>query len=137
MREDLFFINIKSDTKEDAIKYMTDKLIKSDVINQEIAEAIIAREQIAPTEINELVAIPHCISKTGTKSVLAIGILDKPILWDKTFVQLVFLGSLDPSIKSNRGVFTMLYKLTKNIEKVKELVKEKTLREFKGKLFIK
>lgn len=134
MKEDLFFYNINADTKEEVIDFLCQKMILNKSINDDTAQLIINREEISPTEINELVAIPHCILKTGAESVLAVGILKKPILWDKTYVQLVFLGALDPTIKENRKLFTMLYKLTKKIEKVKILVDTDNLTTFKKKL---
>lgn len=137
MIDKLFFLDISAENKEEAIECMCQRLIGNEIISQETAEAIKNREKISSTEINDLVAIPHCIAGTGKKSVIAVGILEKPILWDKTFVQLVFLGSLDPNIAENRHVFTMLYKLTKKKEKVKELIKLKNLSEFKRKLFVK
>lgn len=134
MNEELFFSNIKAETKEEVIEFLSNKLISKNLIDEQTMDSIIKREEISPTEINELVAIPHCILKTGEKTVLAIGILDKPILWDKTYVQLVFLGALDPTIKENRKVFTILYNLTKKLEKVKLLVDSKDLINFKKKL---
>lgn len=134
MNKELFFSKIQAETKEEVIEFLCNKLIKKDLIDEKTVDSIIKREEISPTEINELVAIPHCILKTGEKTVLAIGILEKPILWDKTYVQLVFLGALDPAIKQNRKLFTILYNLTKKIEKVKLLVDSEELVNFKKKL---
>ena len=134
MSEELFFTSIDANTKEEVIEVMCKTMIKNNIISEDTKEGILKREDTSSTEINELVAIPHCITKDSKKSVLAIGILNKPILWNKTYVQLVILGALDPQIKQNRKVFTMLFKLTQNIEKVKELVKINNLNDFKKKL---
>lgn len=134
MEEDLFYCNINANTKEQAINFLCEKMIKKNYITDDTARAIMKREEISSTEINELVAIPHCISKIGKKSVIAIGILNKPIIWDKTHVQLIFLGALDPAIQENRKVFTMLYKLTNKIDKVKFLIDSNNLNRFKNRL---
>ncbi|MGL4450367.1 MAG: BglG family transcription antiterminator [Sarcina sp.] len=134
MNEDLFFNNINAETKEEVIELLCNELINKGLIDGQTMNSIIKREEISPTEINELVAIPHCILKTGENTVLAIGILNKPILWDKTYVQIVFLGALDPTVKENRKVFTILYNLTTRFEKVKLLVDSTDLIDFKKRL---
>lgn len=135
MSDDLFFINIEASSKEEVIEIMTKTMIERDIITKETKEQILKREEMSSTEITNLVAIPHCIAKENKNSVLAIGILKRPIMWDKSQVQIVFLGVLDPQVKQNRKVFSMLYKLTKKVDKIKELVSIDELSYFKKKLF--
>lgn len=135
MSDDLFFINIEASSKEEVIEIMTKTMIERDIITEETKEQILKREEMSSTEITNLVAIPHCIAKENKNSVLAIGILKRPIMWDKSQVQIVFLGVLDPQVKQNRKVFSMLYKLTKKVDKIKELVSIDELSYFKKKLF--
>lgn len=135
MSDDLFFTNIEASSKEEVIEIMTKAMIERDIITEETKEQILKREEMSSTEITNLVAIPHCIAKENKNSVLAIGILKRPIMWDKSQVQIVFLGVLDPQVKQNRKVFSMLYKLTKKVDKIKELVSIDELSYFKKKLF--
>lgn len=135
MSNDLFFTNIEASSKEEVIEIMTKIMIERDIITEETKEHILKREEMSSTEITNLVAIPHCIAKENKNSVLAIGILKRPIVWDKSQVQIVFLGVLDPKVKQNRKVFSMLYKLTKKVDKIKELVNVDELSYFKKKLF--
>lgn len=135
MSNDLFFTNIEASSKEEVIEIMTKIMIERDIITEETKEHILKREEMSSTEITNLVAIPHCITKENKNSVLAIGILKRPIVWDKSQVQIVFLGVLDPKVKQNRKVFSMLYKLTKKVDKIKELVNIDELSYFKKKLF--
>lgn len=135
MNEDLFFTHIDAENKEEVIEIMAKSMIDSGIITNRTKEQILKREEMSSTEISDLVAIPHCIAKENKESVLAIGILNKPIKWEKSLVQIVFLGVLDPRVKRNRKVFPMLYKLTKNVDKVKELVNIDELSYFKKKIF--
>lgn len=135
MSDDLFFTNIEASSKEEVIEIMTKAMIERDIITEETKEQILKREEMSSTEITNLVAIPHCIAKENKNSVLAIGILKRPIMWDKSQAQIVFLGVLDPQVKQNRKVFSMLYKLTKKVDKIKELVNIDELSYFKKKLF--
>ena len=135
MSEELFFTGIDASSKEEVLDIMTKSMIEYGVITEDTKDLILKREEVSSTEINDLVAIPHCIAKENKNSILAIGILNKSIQWDKGQVQLVFLGVLDPKVKQNRKVFTMLYKLTKRVDKVKELTNIKEISYFKKKLF--
>lgn len=135
MSEDLFFTSIDANSKEQVIEIMCKDMIDEKIISPKTKDGILQREEMSSTEINELVAIPHYITQDNRNSVIAIGILKRPIVWDKTQVQVVFLGVLDPKVKKNRKVFTMLYKLTQNIGIVKELVEIDNLSYFKKKLF--
>lgn len=134
IRDDVYVLRIHARTKEEAIRSLCVVLKEKQYIDEAIEMAVLEREEISPTEINDLVAIPHCIIKTGKASVIAVGILDTPILWDKKYVQLVFLGALDPAVKKNRKIFTMIYQLTKNGEKVKELIAARDLDNFRRRL---
>lgn len=134
IKEDIYFHKIHARTKEEVIRYLCCELKKGQYINEAIEKAILEREEISPTEINDLVAIPHCIIKAGKASMVAVGILDTPILWDKKYVQIVFLGALDPAVKKNRKIFTMLYKLTKRADKIKELITCNNVEDFKALL---
>lgn len=133
--EELIFFNVNANTKDEAIESATNLLLNKKMITKEAAESIKNREEISATEINELVAIPHCIVKGNEKSIIGIVVLEKPILWDKVYVQLLFLGCLHPEVKENRSVFTTLYKLTKKKSKVNSLIKCKNGDEFKKILF--
>ena len=135
MSEELFFTGIDANSKEEVLDIMTKSMIEHGIITEETKDLILKREEVSSTEINDLVAIPHCIAKENKNSILAIGILNKSIQWDKGQVQLVFLGVLDPKVKQNRKVFTMLYKLTKRVEKVRELTNIEEISYFKKKLF--
>ena len=90
MSNDLFFTNIEASSKEEVIEIMTKIMIERDIITEETKEHILKREEMSSTEITNLVAIPHCIAKENKNSVLAIGILKRPIVWDKSQVQIVF-----------------------------------------------
>ncbi|MGL4573150.1 MAG: BglG family transcription antiterminator [Clostridium sp.] len=131
--ENLYLKDIKANTKEEALEFMSNELIKLGAINEKTKDTIIERERLSSTEINDFVAIPHCLATENDKSIIAVGILKKPIKWDKKNVQIIFLGVLNPKTKENRKVFTMIYKLTKNKNKVKNLINIEDYIVFKKK----
>ncbi|WKK94956.1 PTS sugar transporter subunit IIA [Clostridioides difficile] len=70
---------------------LSNKLKERDFIEESSIKSIIDRENISSTEIGNLVAIPHTIVKGDKKSIIGVGILENPIIWDKQEVQLVFM----------------------------------------------
>lgn len=89
----LFFNNIDASSKEDALKIMIKKVRKYKDIPNTFYSSVIEREGFASTELDNLIAIPHPNQTLGKDSFIAIGILKKPIFWDKKTVQIIFLIS--------------------------------------------
>ena len=72
--------------------------------------SVFEREEASPTEIGNLVAIPHPIYGDPPESRIAILILDKPIVWEKERVQLVFLISIaKDQMASWQSIFLKLF----------------------------
>lgn len=94
-REELFFPNIHANTYEQAIKIICDKIKQLYPLSDDFYNSIIKREHIASTDFGNLVAIPHPYRSLNTDMISAVAILDKPILWSKKQVQVIFLFSLN------------------------------------------
>ena len=79
-------------------------------------QSVFEREEASPTEIGNLVAIPHPIYNDPPQSSVAVALLDKPILWDEQPVQIVFLLSIAKAqFKLWEPIFLKLFKyLVKN-----------------------
>lgn len=133
--KNLFFTNIKAENKKDLLEQLCCQLIEKNCILENDKKEIIHREKISSTEINDLVAIPHCILDAKKKTVFTIAVLDEEIDWGKGKVQLVFLGGIGRNDHFNKKIFPLLYKLTMNAEKVKRLCSIKDFEEFISELF--
>ena len=59
---DLFFYDLNLKNKEEILEFMSDSLLKKDIIDLEMKNSYFEREKIATTEIGNFVAMPH-----GTK----------------------------------------------------------------------
>ena len=92
--EELFFTDVDVSSKEGAIEYLCDKLLKMNDVSANIAEMVMYRESVSSTERESLVALPHSLFCAGQNTYIAVGILRRPILWDKQYVSVVFLTSL-------------------------------------------
>lgn len=122
--------HIKANSRDQVISCLGQRMIEDGFINEAIVTSIHEREKISSTDIGNMVAIPHTIFTQSFPSVIGIGILDKPILWDKERVQLVFMICFDNADKANGSAFRHLYKAVKNISTVNKLIDSKSYDEF-------
>lgn len=125
-RKDLFLTNVGFETKEEVLQYMVKKIESVYDIPSDFYDAIFHRERQAGTEFGNLVAIPHPYKAMTKETFVCICILNKPIIWDKKKVQLIYLMSMEDN--SNRNLMTF-YKITSkllvNPKYVNELIQNK------------
>lgn len=120
-----FYYDIKVETKEEVLEYLGKKMIEDNFITTNSINRIIEREKNGSTETGNLVAIPHAIVDEDIESIIGVGILEKPILWEKQEVQLVFMVFLNKKQKQNAPIFRHLYNFIKDIGGVKSIINSK------------
>lgn len=121
------FFCIDASSKEEVLEIMGKNMIEKKYISQLSMKKIIDREKDDSTETGNLVAIPHAIIDEDIESIIAVGILNKPIIWGKEDVQLVFMVFLNKNQKQNAPIFRHLYNFIKDIGGVKSII---NLRDF-------
>lgn len=124
------WFHINASSRSEAIAQLGHNMMNNHDINPEILASICERETISSTDIGNLVAIPHTIFTQDLPSVIGVGILDKPILWDKERVQLIFMICFNKEDKTNGSAFRHLYKAVKNISTVHKLIDSYNYSEF-------
>ncbi|WP_052045320.1 BglG family transcription antiterminator [Caloranaerobacter azorensis] len=129
---DLFFTDIKFENKEKVLDFLTDNMVSKGYIDKSIKQSILAREKLSSTAIGNLVAIPHALEVVEVHSCVCVGILNKPIVWDKdNKVQLVMVLSISKNISDRfNDLFSTLYKVTKSPLSVVKLIKQKDFDNF-------
>lgn len=90
-REEFFFSNLKAKSKEEALSIMIDRISQSHPLPSNFKQLVLEREKVSSTEIGNRVATPHPIQLVMDDTFVAVGILDKPIKWDKQQVKFIFL----------------------------------------------
>lgn len=125
-RKELFLTDVEFETKEEVLQYMVKKIRSIYDIPNDFYDAIFHRERQAGTEFGNLVAIPHPYKAMTKETFVCICILNKPVIWDKKKVQLIYLMSMEDN--SNRNLMTF-YKITSkllvNPKYVNELIQNK------------
>ena len=78
-------LNIKAQTKQEAIERLTDLLMADNRISDKevFIEEVFEREAIETTNMGLGVAIPHGKSSAVSRNSIAVGRLSDPIVWDQ------------------------------------------------------
>lgn len=132
---DLFFPRIRAASKEEALAQICDSLVARGVMREEDRESLYHREQISSTEINPLVAMPHCLLGEGEKTSYAIFTTSQPVDWKHADVQLIIVALISKSDGIDRQLFPLVYRLTEDADKVARLVDITDFDLFTEKLF--
>ena len=128
---ELFFNDIKAETRSQVIDIMSKKLVEKGYIDDTMRQSYFERETIATTEIGNMVAIPHGAKGEVYENKVAIGILKEPISWEVGKVRLVIMLVLDKDkILDYEEVFSKIYKRVDSIAKVISICENKSYEKF-------
>ena len=83
------------------IDIMIDKIASVYEIPSDFKDSIMEREDIESTDFGNYIAIPHPLKSFCDEDFVVIAKLDKPILWNRQKVQLVFLCNLTTHAKTD------------------------------------
>ena len=93
-RRECFVTGKNFRSKEKILEFMTGELEKLGLMDEETVASVLEREHASPTEIGNLVAIPHPLKNTASISSISVLILERPLLWVEHQVQVIFLLSI-------------------------------------------
>ena len=117
------FFRIKAETAEEAIKSIGQGMKDKGFIDEDIIAMVLEREKMSSTDIGNLVAIPHTISEGSYKSIIGVGVLEKPIIWNKEEVQLIFMVCFNKKESYNFPLFKYLYHFIEDPGEVRRVIK--------------
>lgn len=132
---DQFITGRQFDDKEAVLTFLTGKLKNSGLMDEEACRSVFEREASSPTEIGNLVAIPHPMINNTAVSSISVLVLNKPIMWVEHHVQVVFLISIAKSeFYLWEPIFLKLFKYLVKENGVKKIIDkpvyEKFIRDF-------
>ncbi|SEA30522.1 BglG family transcription antiterminator [Selenomonas ruminantium] len=97
-RRECFLVTEKQfHNKEKILTLMTEQLEGLGFMDSEAAHSVLEREQASPTEIGNLVAIPHPMVNETAISAISVMVLPRPLKWAEQQVQVIFLLSIAKS----------------------------------------
>lgn len=131
-KEELFFKDLIGNTKEEVLRNMCDAVHKVMEVPSDFYQLVIQREEMATTEFGNNIALPHPIKPITKSTFVAIGMLKKPIKWEKLQVKFVFLISTKKDSTESLSLFNeSITALVFNKKAMLKLEKEPTLKTLK------
>ena len=128
---DLFFTNLEFDKKEEVLDFMSNALLKNDIIDEEMKASYFEREEIATTEIGNMVSMPHGSKGNIKENKIVVGILKQPIDWEYGKVRLVIMLALNnEKILDYEQVFSDIYNKLDTTSKVVNICENKSYEKF-------
>lgn len=104
-REEFFFTHVAGKNKEEVIHHMCEKIAEHHPLPQEFYSLVMEREAVSPTEVGNGVAVPHPLHLVMDETFVAVGMLDKPIKWEKQSVKFVFMLCIQKDSEEALSVF--------------------------------
>jgi lichenan operon transcriptional antiterminator len=130
-RKDLFFKGMTCKDEWDVIEYLGNQLSTKGYTPEEYVHLVIEREKISSTSFGNLLAIPHPIVMNAYETVIAVAILQKPMLWGKNKVQLVFMFALkEADRKKLNELYKHIIEIVEKPEGVQYLIKSRNFDDF-------
>lgn len=144
-RSELFFTDIHGTTRDEVLAKLCGRvematrkntgMWKNIVSASELLQSVLSREELSPTDYGNLVAIPHPDKVFLENTLVAVAVLEKPILWKREPVQVIILTLIgseeDPDIQKFYEATTDLLLRSEDIE---ELIRRKTFDALMGML---
>ncbi|MGJ7910818.1 BglG family transcription antiterminator [Neobacillus sp. LXY-1] len=131
VKEELILIDLDFNHPYEVIEVLTLKLAAHGYVSEEYIESAIIREQHSSTNIGGGIAIPHGDPEYIKKSVIAVGILKKPLIWGKEYVSLVLaLATKQEEHSKTRELFNEIGQLCDQPVLLNTLVKQTSPSEF-------
>ncbi|MFD1415035.1 BglG family transcription antiterminator [Oceanobacillus jeddahense] len=135
-KRDLFMKNLNLETKQDVLNYLTKRMKDNNYINDTTIESIFEREEMASSELCNLLAIPHPLVHTTGRPCIAVGILSKPILWEKENVQVVIILCIPKHQQEQwETIFKKLYRFLIEDYGITKLISDYSYDDFIRKLY--
>lgn len=82
--EELVFLDIDKDDNVEVLEFLSNELVDKGYVKPSFLEGVLEREKVYPTGIDTgdiKVAIPHTDSEHVLESCIAVGVLEKPVVF--------------------------------------------------------
>jgi lichenan operon transcriptional antiterminator len=130
-RPELFFRDIDARNKESVIRQMVAKAGAVLDLPDDVLTQVLERERISSTECGNSVAIPHTLYACCDQPSVAVGVLKRPIVWEKERCQLVLLVFNGREEYAPFSMLSLTKAATKSIHFVYNLIKAPGFQEVK------
>jgi activator of the mannose operon (transcriptional antiterminator) len=131
LNENLILLNLDFEHRFEVIEALAAELTQEGYVEKACIESAVIRERHSSTSIGGGIAIPHGDPSLIKNSVIAVGVLKKPLLWGKEYVSLVlFLATKQGEYRNTKELFKEIGQLCDQPLTVNTLTKQKTAKDF-------
>lgn len=121
---ELFVRGVGGRDREAVIRLLGDRLKAAGVIDESYVDGVLERERMSSTAFTDLLAVPHAMTMTATRSAIAIAIDERPIAWADAEVHVVALIAFAESGRAEfQAVFDQFVEAFSDPENVRRLVR--------------
>ena len=121
---ELFVRGMRGLSRDDVIRMLGDRMIDAGLIDSSYVDGALERERMSSTAFTELLAVPHAMTMTATRSAIAFAIDDVPIDWGGSRVHVVALIAFAESGRAEfQEVFDQFVEAFSEPENVRRLVR--------------
>lgn len=125
--ERLFFGHLNAQTKRDAINALCEQVMSVENVSPDFVDQVWAREGVVPTCFGNGVAVPHPLEPSGSRAVVAVAVLDKPISWDGYEVSIIFMTIIARGgVQDFTGFYETVADLLTSRDAMRELIRSPT-----------
>jgi len=128
-RKNLYFDFDCANSREEIIDQMIQKISFVYSLPEGYKEGIVERENLESTEFGHYIAIPHPLKLFYNGDFVAVARLEKPVIWNKQKIQIVFLINLITH-KKTEWFMKKISAILSNEGMCQDLLKTKTFEEF-------
>ena len=119
----LFFANVAGKNKGAVISEICKLIGAAFPIPDEFEQSVKEREQLAPTDYGNMVAYLHPMLKITDNTFISVAVLEKPIVWERNLVQVVFTVSLSKNHKENlKEFYASIIRLITDEDAIRNLI---------------
>ncbi|WP_353816071.1 BglG family transcription antiterminator [Agromyces sp. SYSU T00266] len=124
---DLFVRGVGGRDRESVIRLLGERLIEAGVIDDAYVEGALERERMSSTAFTDLLAVPHAMTMTASRSAIAIAIDERAIEWGDANVHVVALIAFAEDGRAEfQSVFDQFVEAFSEPENVRRLVRGAT-----------
>ncbi|SHO45269.1 BglG family transcription antiterminator [Anaerocolumna xylanovorans] len=124
--ENAFFERLEGTTKEEVLMNICNKIIKDKNVPMDFYQLVAAREELGTTDFGNRIAMPHPLKTVTNESYVYVAILNQPIPWGKSDVQVVFMTVIGNQPDLNLPKFyEFTIELIQNKEAIQTLIESR------------
>lgn len=129
-QKELFFCDLSFDSKEEAIHFLSGKLIDLGIVDPSFTSKVFEREKLSPSAFANI-AIPHPIDMCARSSSIVTVILPDGMSWGRNTVNIIFMLAIcDEDTVLFKDIFSFVTDFINNPQNVRALMNVKSYEEF-------